>query len=163
MMNTYYWSAKNNAFFPMLTSTNYEKAGWDLSDAIEVNNELFNTFTDIPAGKERTVDNEGMPCFIDAIAIVPPELTPDELAATARRYRDAFIIATDCMMVSDYCIDDTPLTEAQRTELLAIRSNYRAWPTQENWPLIELPEIPQWLLIEAVNQGYRVSVWPQEV
>ncbi|OVZ93422.1 phage tail protein [Yersinia kristensenii] len=162
-MNTYYWSAKNNAFFPMLTSTDYEEAGWDLSDVIEVSNELFNMFTDIPAGKERAVDNEGMPCFIDAVAIVPSELTPDELEAIARRYRDAFIIATDSMMVSDYCIDDTPLAEAQRTELLAIRSSYRTWPTAENWPLIELPELPQWLLIEAVNQGYIVPTWPPAV
>ncbi|MCW6551168.1 phage tail protein, partial [Yersinia ruckeri] len=67
------------------------------------------------------------------------------------------------MMVSDYSIDDAPLTEPQRRELIATRSAYRAWPTVENWPLIELPDISQWLLIEAVNQGYRVPVWPQEV
>ncbi|WP_432340293.1 phage tail protein [Yersinia enterocolitica] len=86
----------------------------------------------------------------------------DLLAAIARQHRDAFIIATDPMMVSDYSIDDVPLTEAQRSELTIIRAAYRAWPTVTGWPLVELPELPQWLLIEAVNQGYRVPVWPEQ-
>ncbi|MBX9474134.1 phage tail protein [Yersinia enterocolitica] len=64
------------------------------------------------------------------------------------------------MMVSDYSINDTLLTKAERTELTATRALYRAWPTVENWPLIELPELPQWLLVEAVNQGYIVPTWP---
>ncbi|PHZ33730.1 phage tail protein [Yersinia kristensenii] len=64
------------------------------------------------------------------------------------------------MTLSDYSIDDTLLTNAQRTELTATRALYRAWPTLESWPLIELPELPQWLLVEAVNQDYRVPVWP---
>ncbi|OWF78904.1 phage tail protein [Yersinia rohdei] len=87
----------------------------------------------------------------------------DLLATLARHYRDALIMATDSLMLNDYCVDDTPLTAEQRTELTATRATYRAWPTLENWPLIELPELPQWLLIEAVNQGYRVPVWPPEV
>lgn len=87
----------------------------------------------------------------------------DAIASIARKYRDALIMATDSLMLSDYCIGDTLLTAAQQTELLAIRSSCRAWPTQENWPLIELPEIPQWLLIEAVNQGYIVPTWPPTV
>ncbi|EOY1422735.1 phage tail protein [Yersinia sp. Marseille-Q3913] len=83
------------------------------------------------------------------------------LAATARMYRDSFIHATDPLMVSDYSIDDMPLTEAQRSELTIIRAAYRAWPTVAGWPLVEMPELPQWLLIEAVNQGYRVPAWPE--
>ncbi|MFB5184679.1 phage tail protein [Yersinia intermedia] len=82
-------------------------------------------------------------------------------ANTARQYRDAFIIATDPMMVNDYSIDDKPLTEAQRSELISTRAAYRSWPTVASWPLIELPKLPQWLLVEAVNQGYRVPVWPE--
>ncbi|CNG46970.1 tail fiber assembly protein [Yersinia similis] len=84
----------------------------------------------------------------------------DRVAAVARRYRDAFIEATDPMMVSDYSIDDMPLTSEQRRELAETRLAFKTWPTQENWPRIELPDIPYWLLIEAVNQGYRVPVWP---
>ncbi len=108
---------------------------------------------------------------LDTTDSTPPKFTqwdgvqwmPDSdlLATLARHYRDAFIVATDPMMVSDYCIDDLPLSEAQRSELIATRAAYRSWPTLSNWPLIELPELPQWLLIEAVNQGYRVPVWPE--
>lgn len=46
---------------------------------------------------------------------------------------------------------------------LSLMDRYRVWPTLENWPMIELPELPQWLLIEAVNQGFQVPVWPPEV
>ncbi|MGL4486522.1 MAG: phage tail protein [Yersinia sp. (in: enterobacteria)] len=91
----------------------------------------------------------------------------DQQAAVARRYRDAFIKATDPMMVSDYSIEDQLITEEQRTELVAIRLAYKQWPSQDGWPLIELPVItptgtdkPSWLLVEAVNNGYQVPVWP---
>ncbi|WP_227728827.1 tail fiber assembly protein [Yersinia proxima] len=130
------------------------------SDAIEVTPDIYNKYTcAAPTGKEIGIDNT-QPCWVD---IQIPPLTPDQLAAKARAHRDDFIIATDPMMVSDYSIDDIPLTETQRAELTATRAAYRSWPTLENWPLIELPELPQWLLIEAVNQGYRVPTWPPEM
>ncbi|HDL7338297.1 TPA: phage tail protein [Yersinia enterocolitica] len=113
-----------------------------------------------PINKQLGVIN-GRPAWIDVS--LPPMLTSEQLAAIARQYRDAFIVATDPIMVSDYSIDDTPLTEVQRTELTAIRTAYRVWPTQDDWPLIELPELPQWLLVEAVNQGYFVPTWPPEM
>ncbi|EOI6870039.1 tail fiber assembly protein [Yersinia enterocolitica] len=84
----------------------------------------------------------------------------DKTAAIARYYRDTFLSATDAMMISDFSINDNPLTADKLTELIATRAAYRQWPTLDNWPLIELPELPQWLLVEAVNQGYRVPVWP---
>ncbi|WP_145588558.1 phage tail protein [Yersinia aldovae] len=153
------WSAKNNSFFDTDQLERYVSAGWDLSDVTEIPDSLFHEYTVFPLGKCRVVV-DGMPAWAD---ISPPLLTANELAATARSYRDAFITATDPMMVSDYCIGDTPLTKAQRTELTTTRAAYRAWPALENWPLIELPELPQWLLIEAVNQGYIVPTWPPEV
>ncbi|MCB5323795.1 hypothetical protein [Yersinia intermedia] len=45
-------------------------------------------------------------------------------------------------------------------ELTATRAHYRAWPTLRNWPLTELPELSQCLLVEAVNQDYSTPVWP---
>lgn len=84
----------------------------------------------------------------------------DKIAAIARDYRDTFLSTTDAMMTSDFSVDDIPLTESKRSELIATRAAYRAWPTLADWPLIELPDIPQWLLIEAVNKGYRVPIWP---
>ncbi|WP_145588500.1 phage tail protein [Yersinia aldovae] len=151
------WSAKNNSFFDTDQLERYVSAGWDLSDVTEIPDSLFHEYTVFPLGKCRVVV-DGMPAWVNIPT--PPALTSDELAAKARRYRDDFITATDPMMVSDYCIGDTQLTEAQRTALMEARTAYRSWPTVESWPLIELPELPQWLLIEAVNQGYRVPAWP---
>ncbi|PSH16002.1 phage tail protein [Yersinia pseudotuberculosis] len=157
-MSTYFYSHTNNSFYPADLIESYQQAGTWPEDGIEVTDDVFIMYSGTPPeGKVRgTVD--GMPAWVNIPA--PPELTSDELAATARSYRDAFITATDSMMVSDYCLGDTQLTEAQRTELMEARTAYRSWPTLENWPLIELPELPQWLLVETVNQGYRVPEWP---
>lgn len=89
----------------------------------------------------------------------------DQQAAVARQYRDAFIKATDPMMVADYSIDDEPLTEDQRRELIATRLAFKQWPMLADWPLIALPVMGEldksrWLLTEAVNNGYVVPVWP---
>ncbi|MFA3779576.1 phage tail protein [Yersinia sp. 1652 StPb PI] len=157
-MSSYFYSQTDNSFYPVDLIEAYQQASSWPEDGIEVSEDVFITYSGMPPEGKMRGTVEGMPAWLN----IPPSpaLTADELAAKARSYRDAFIIATDPMMVSDYCIDDTPLTQAQRTELTAIRSDYRAWPTRENWPLIDLPELPQWLLIEAVNQGYRVPDWP---
>lgn len=158
----YLFSEQNNSFYPIHLIDDYKNAEIWPTDGVEVDEDIFSLYSGMPpAEKIRGADSQGMPVWVDLPK--PPPPTTDALAAIARGYRDAFIIATDSMMVSDYCIDDTLLAEAQRTELLATRAAYRTWPTVENWPLIELPELPQWLLVEAVNQGYRVPVWPPEM
>lgn len=154
----YCFSATTLSFYPKELLAVYTEAGTLPDDLIEIDDDIYHQFINQPsAGKMRGVSKKGMPLWVDVPA---PIVTADDIAATARYYRDAFIVATDSMMVSDYSIDDKPLTEAQRSELIATRAAYRSWPTLANWPLIELPELPQWLLIEAVNQGYRVPVWP---
>lgn len=62
----------------------------------------------------------------------------------------------------DYTIGDIELTEEKIIELTAVRRSYKTWPKQSQWPLIELPQIPQWLLTEAVNHGYIMPDWPPE-
>ncbi|HHL2562317.1 TPA: phage tail protein [Yersinia enterocolitica] len=154
----YLFSDIKNLFFPYSSMEDYKQAGMWPEFGVDVDEDIFTLYTgEPPVGKVRgSID--GMPAWVDVSPQQP--LTSDELAAKARIHRDDFIIATDPMMVSDYSIDDISLTEAQRAELTATRAAYRSWPTLENWPLIELPELPQWLLVEAVNQGYRVPVWP---
>ncbi len=154
----YCFSATTLSFYPKDLLEIYTDAGSLPDDLIEVDDDTYTQFINLPPeGKMRGANKKGFPVWVN---IPAPIITADEMGADARGYRDAFIVATDPMMVSDYCIDDIPLTEAQREELIATRARYRVWPTLENWPLIELPELPQWLLVEAVNQGYRVPVWP---
>ncbi|HDM8439738.1 TPA: tail fiber assembly protein [Yersinia enterocolitica] len=155
----YFFSATTLSFYPKELLAVYADAATLPDDLIEIDDDIYHQFINqSSAGKMRGVGKSGMPLWVDVPASV---VTADDIAATARNYRDAFIAATDAMMVSDYSIDDKPLTEAQRSELIATRAAYRSWPTLANWPLIELPELPQWLLIEAVNQGYRVPAWPE--
>ncbi|MBW5824052.1 tail fiber assembly protein [Yersinia kristensenii] len=155
----YCFSATTLSFYPKELLDVYADAGTLPSDLIEIGDDIYAQFAaQPPAGKMRGADKKGKPVWVN---VPVPTVTADDIAATARRYRDAFITATDAITIVDYSIDDKPLTDAQRSELMAIRAAYRAWPTLANWPLIELPELPQWLLIEAVNQGYRVPVWPE--
>ncbi|NIG74024.1 tail fiber assembly protein [Klebsiella sp. Ap-873] len=77
-MNKYKWSAKHLAFFPESWLSSYESAGWDLSDLVEVNDDIYMLFTS-PAPSEKTLgENDGMPAWID----IPPP-THDELVAIA--------------------------------------------------------------------------------
>ncbi|HDM8084439.1 TPA: tail fiber assembly protein [Yersinia enterocolitica] len=154
----YCFSATTLSFYPKELLAVYTEAGTLPDDLIEIDDDIYHQFINqSSAGKMRGVSKSGMPLWVDVPASV---VTADDIAATARNYRDAFIAATDAMMVSDYSIDDKPLTEAQRSELIVTRAAYRSWPTLTNWPQVELPELPQWLLIEAVNHGYRTPVWP---
>ncbi|HDL6888132.1 TPA: tail fiber assembly protein [Yersinia enterocolitica] len=155
----YYFSATTLSFYPKELLAIYADAGTLPADLVEIDDDIYAQFSDIqPIGKKRGANKKGMPEWID---IPAPVVTDNDIAAIARRYRDAFITATDAMTIVDYSIDDKPLTEAQRSELMTVRLAYKIWPTVAGWPLVELPELPQRLLIEAVNQGYRVPVWPE--
>ncbi|MGY3307535.1 hypothetical protein ACVW06_000560 [Pantoea ananatis] len=75
----YLYSAKANAFFPMVMQENYEAAGTWPEDGKEVTEEVFNRFAiQPPAGKVMTADKKGMPVWADL-----PPLTPDEALAIA--------------------------------------------------------------------------------
>lgn len=154
----YSFSATTLSFYPKELLTLYADAGTLPADLVEIDDDIYSKFThEVPAGKMRGADSNGMPEWVD---IPTPIVTADAIAAIARRYRDEFLTATDPLTIIDYSIEDTPLTDEQRGELMTIRHIFKIWPTTAGWPLVELPELPQWLLVEAVNQGYRVPVWP---
>ncbi|WP_235895050.1 MULTISPECIES: phage tail protein [Yersinia] len=156
-MSNYIYSPSENAFIPVALESIYVAAGtWPEDGYLIADDDAMIFMGDAPIGKMRAAQ-DGRPCWVDIQTSSPSN---EALSKLARGYRDAFILATDTMTISDYSIDDAPMSAAQRAELTATRALYRAWPTVESWPLIELPELPQWLLVEAVNQGYRVPVWP---
>lgn len=74
----YLWSALHNAFFPEVLTDDYESAGWDLSDAVEVETAVFTEFSASRIGKVRIAGKDKMPAWAD----IPPP-TQQELIITA--------------------------------------------------------------------------------
>lgn len=64
-MENYYYSPKENIFFPTSIRTLYEQANSWPSDCIPVGDAIFEEFSDIPKGKQRIVGKDGMPALID--------------------------------------------------------------------------------------------------
>ncbi|ORM50743.1 tail fiber assembly protein [Mixta calida] len=155
---SYWFSPEHNAFYPKALENVYKSAGALPSDLKDVSDDVFMKYSGMPpAGKIRAPDNEGFPCWAD---MPVPKLSEDELKAQARKLRDDFILSTDRMLVVDYTINDISLSDEQREELLKVRASFKTWPNDDGWPKIALPEIPSWILIEAVDNGYVVPVWP---
>ncbi|MPU94455.1 tail fiber assembly protein [Escherichia coli] len=155
----YWFSPANNAFYPVALKESYVNAGSLPNDLIEVEDTIFNEFSATPPdGKMRGVGYSGLPIWVD-IPVV--EESSEQIKARARVLRDEFIVSTDRMLVSDFTINNIPLTAEQQAELLDVRQKFKVWPESEGWPKVELPEIPQWILIEAVNNGYIVKNWPE--
>ena len=90
------WSAKNNAFFYPDDIQFYESADWDLNDLIDIDLSTFNKFKISPAGKERGVDHDGMPCWID---VIPPGLSYEEAVAVAESQK-AFLLQSASQKIS---------------------------------------------------------------
>lgn len=64
-MSNYVWSAKNNAFFYTGMVPDYIAAGWDLSDAIEIDDATVITFQGNPPDGKMLGSVDGMPAWVD--------------------------------------------------------------------------------------------------
>ncbi len=86
-MNTYVYSAKNNAFFPVELIERYELNGWDLSDAVDVDDLMAHQYMgDAPAGKVRVAGENGLPAWGD----IPP-LSHEEEVKNAEDKKESLI------------------------------------------------------------------------
>ena len=47
-MNNYVWSASHVSFFPKAMLQDYESAGWNLSDVVDVVDDIFQTYRSMP-------------------------------------------------------------------------------------------------------------------
>lgn len=64
-MTNYKYSAKNDVFIPASFIAEYEEAGWDFSDAIDVDDDVYLEFINPPAGKVRVAGKDGLPAWED--------------------------------------------------------------------------------------------------
>ncbi|EMQ3538498.1 tail fiber assembly protein [Escherichia coli O157:H45] len=76
---SYVYSAKNNSFFYKAETHLYEKAGWDLSDIIDVPYDLFFEFTQDrnEEGVMRVAGDDGLPSWEK----LPPPTHEEQIAA----------------------------------------------------------------------------------
>ncbi|EBZ1621346.1 tail fiber assembly protein [Salmonella enterica subsp. enterica serovar Pomona] len=76
-MNNYVWSALHVSFFPKAMLQDYESAGWNLSDAVDVGDSLFHTYRAMPPDGKMLGVVDGMPAWID----IPPPTHEEQIAA----------------------------------------------------------------------------------
>ena len=96
-------------------------------------------------GKIIREDADGYPVLIE-----PPPLTPEEVAAIERNWRDAKLATTDGDVTRhrDELEEgtSTTLTAEQYTALQVYRRQLRDWPENGEFPLIDhRPVAPSWL------------------
>jgi hypothetical protein len=96
-------------------------------------------------GKIIREDADGYPVLIE-----PPPLTPGEVAAIERNWRDAKLAATDGDVTRhrDEVEEGlaTTLTTEQYRDLQAYRRRLREWPESGEFPLVDhRPIAPPWL------------------
>ncbi|HBN5712207.1 tail fiber assembly protein [Morganella morganii] len=87
MLNTYLFSATENAFYPYELRESYEAAGTWPEKGIDVDESVFFEFTqNVPDGKMRDSDKKGNPVWVD----IPP-LTHEQYVAIAESQKQALI------------------------------------------------------------------------
>ena len=87
-MNNYVWSALHVSFFPKAMLQDYESAGWNLSDAIDVVDSLFQTYRAMPPDGKMLGVVDGMPAWIDKPAAPNSALLSDALTSLASDYKN---------------------------------------------------------------------------
>lgn len=85
-MTNYKYSAKNDVFIPASFIAEYEKSGWDFSDAIDVDDDVYLEFINPPSGKVRVAGKDGLPAWED----IPPP-TKEQLIEQAEAKKQYLI------------------------------------------------------------------------
>lgn len=139
-MKNYVYSATHNAFFPLSFIDEYtDLAGWDLSDAIEVDDTVYHMFINPPEGKRRIAGKDGLPAWGDI-----PLPTNEELIAEAEAKKQTLLAEVN---------DETQILQT-KLALKRIKTG-------------ELELLNAWLdyldLLEAVDTSLAPDIdWPQK-
>lgn len=81
----YFFSAKNNAFYPVTLKAEYEKSALWPEDGIEIDESVFIEYTgQSPNRKKRGVGDGGLPCWVD---IPPPSNEELRVASETKKQR----------------------------------------------------------------------------
>lgn len=143
-MNIYKWSAINNAFFPVSLLDSYMAAGWNLSDAIDIPDDVSMEYMGAPPdGMIRVAGDDGLPAWTET-----PPATHEQEVAAAEQQKQQLIVQANTYINSKQWPGKAAmgrLTDSEKTQ-------YNAWldyldaleavdttsAPDINWP--ELPE-----------------------
>lgn len=117
----YFYSAKNNAFYPDVLRDEYEQAGSWPNDLVEITDDLYDAlFAGQSAGKVITPGDDGRPVLTD-----PPPPTDEELIAQANsRIKSLMAYATSAIgPLQD--AEDLGIQTEDEAELLKAWKKYR--------------------------------------
>lgn len=139
-MEKYIYSAKNNCFVESERIDYYESCGWDLSDAVDVDDSVFEEFT-----RDRTVDGlmraageDGLPVWAD----IPPR-TAEELEADAESKKSSLIShATQVIAPLKDAMDGGYIEDEDKPKLTSWQK-YRYALTRVDTSNPEWPESPE--------------------
>ncbi|CCE26322.1 g299 [Yersinia phage phiR1-37] len=160
----YMYSPSLDVCYPYILYQSYKDSGTWPTDGIEITPEVYEAYflTNAPEGKKRTYDASKK--TFSWKDIPPYQYSTVEKQDIGRGIRNTFIRATDVMMLSDYTINDTLLTDKQKEEVTSTRIAFKTWPTLDNWWDMPLPSVPQWIIDDAHdNRGYihpSANQWP---
>ncbi|WP_272684628.1 tail fiber assembly protein [Providencia sp. PROV130] len=137
----YYYSASTNAFYPVSLEQDYIDASTFPSDAMLVENAVFEEFTRVNSGKVRATNEKGLPVWIEA-----PEPTQTELIAEAEYQKQALLTeATAAIAPLQDAVDLGIATDEERGQLKKWK-NYRVLINRVDTsiaPNINWPEKPE--------------------
>lgn len=113
-MNTYKFSARTNAFYPVAQQAIYEQAGTWPADAVDVDDSVYQEFAAniTPVGKMRAAGDDGLPVWIDI-----PE--PDPQLQSTRQTTSQLTLAAFALQCA---VDEGKASETQISELATLRS-----------------------------------------
>lgn len=87
-MQSYVFSAKENAFFPLSLKTSYQQSGRWPDDGKSIENNIADEFMrEPPEGKVRVTGSDGYPAWVDA-----PPPTQEELIAAAEQQKTTLLL-----------------------------------------------------------------------
>lgn len=160
----YVYSPSNNVCYPYSLYDAYKDSGSWPNDGVEITPEVYEAYflTNAPEGKVRKYDASKKTFSWEDIP--PYQYSATEKQEIGRSIRNTFVKATDVMMLSDYTINDTLLTDDQKKEVADTRIAFKTWPTLDNWWNSPLPDVPQWIIDDAHrNRNYNhptTEQWP---
>lgn len=118
-MNNYKWSASNNAFFPVSLLDSYITAGWDLSDAIDIPDDVSQEFMGEPPDRMiRVAGDGGLPTWSET-----PPATHEQEVAAAEQQKQLLTVQANAYMNSKQWPGKAAMGRLTDSE----KAQYNAW------------------------------------